>query len=221
MSMQALEDNCNARVKHTGEQTTVHLELELAYFYGNSSAGIELKQYRRQFNITGNFTHKFPLPDYAKYSRYDAGFIKLLDVSLKDVSLVKFKSFANFSGQFLMGSVSTSVSGDSSNQNHLLSIEETEQSIHNCTQTWSFHPTDVLFGGPYNITLVPCVLPDDVTWSPSILTYCTQMKPVTFQLYIPTGENVLPHLHTAETEILLLKRAGNGSYYSEWRFELG
>lgn len=224
MSLKELEENCNAKVNHTSKQTSVHLELELAYFYGNISNGIELEQHRSQLNISGIFTHESP-PDErnVNYSKYDAGVIKLLDVSLEDILTVKFQSFANFTGHFLAedGNDSSSVSTGSSNQNISLFLEETEQNIHNCTQIWMFCSTDVLFSGPYNVTLVPCVLPDSLTWSPSVMSYCVTKPPITFQLHIPTAKNVLPHFHNAKTELLLLKRAVNGSYCPEWRFALG
>lgn len=225
MSLQELEEQCQARVNYTAEETTIYLELELAYFYGNVTSGIELEQYRNHLNISGSFRHERP-PDHknVNYSKDDAGFIKLLDVSFNDNLMVKFQSFAKFTGQFVAkgtGNVSSSVSSGSSNQNNSLLLQETEQNIHNCTQIWTFHVTDVLISGPYNVTLIPCVLPDHLTWSPSVMFYCVQMAPVTFQLYVPMAGHVLPHFEASETEMMLLKRARNGSYYGEWRFGLG
>lgn len=224
MSLQELEEGCRAQVTYGNEHTSVHLELELLYFHGNVSSGIELEQYRSQLNVSGTVDHELP-PDMenVKYSQDDAGFIKLLDVSLEDIPIVKFQSFANFSGQFLAdaSNVSLSVSGGLSSQNISLSLEETGQCVHQCTQLWTFQSTDVLHGGPYNIKLIPCVLPGRFTWSPSVLAYCVPMAPITFQLHIPTNENVLPHFNTPEIELLLLKRAENGSHHTEWRFGLG
>ena len=222
MSLQELEENCRGRVSHSGKQTSVHLELELSYFQGNISAGVELKQYRRQLNVSKSFTHE-PPPDITNvsYSKYDAGFIKLLDVSFENNLVVKFQSFANFSGQFLVETNSLSASIHSSNQNISLFLEEIEHTEYNCTQTWRFHSTDVLPAGPHNVTLVPCVLPDSLTWSPSVMSYCIPMMPITFQLHMPTAAYVLPHFHTIETELLLLKKANNGSHYTDWRFGLG
>ena len=218
MSLQELEKNCHSRVSYSSKQTSIYLELELAYFQGNISTGIELEQYRSHLNVSKNFTHELP-PDIGNvnYSEYDVGFIKLLDMSFEDILVVKFQSFANFSGQFL---VNTNKSA-SSNQNISLFLEETQHTLHNCTQTWTFHSTDVLFTGLHNVTLVPCVLPDGLAWSPSVMSYCIQMAPITFQLYMPMSAHVLPHFHTTETELLLLKKANNGSHYRDWRFSLG
>ena len=222
MSLQELEENCHGTVSHAGKQTSIHLELELAYFQGNISAGVELKEYRQQLNVSKNFTHE-SLPDIANvnYSKYDVGFIKLLDVIIKDILIVKFQSFANFSGQFLVKTNSSSASIHLSNQNISLFLEETEHTLHNCTQTWRFHSTDILLSGPHNVTLVPCVLPDGLTWSPSVMLYCIPMPPITFQLHAPTGVHVSPHFDTIQTELLLLKKADNGSHYTGWRFGLG
>ena len=224
ISLKELEENCNAEVNHTSTQTSVHLELELVYFYGNISNGIELEQHRSQLNISKSFTHESsPDKGNVNYSRYDAGVIRLLDVSFENNLTVKFQSFANFTGQFLAedGNVSSSVNIGLANQNISLFLEETKQNIHKCTQIWMFRSTDALFSGPYNINLIPCVLPDSLTWSPSVMSYCVSKPPVTFQLYIPTAENVLPQFHNAETELLLLKKAINGSYYQDWRFGSG
>ena len=225
MSLQELKEDCHATVNHGSKQTSVHLELELAHFYGNVSVGIELEQYRRQLNVSKNFPHERPLDHRnVSFSKYEAGFIKLLNVSLEDILTIKFQAFANFSGQYLANTssaVSSSVNSGSSNQNISLFLEETEQSIHNCTQIWRLCLPNKLHSGSYNITLVPCVLPNHFIWSPSVMAYCVPMAPVTFQLYIPTGENVFPHFHTAETELVLLKRAKNGSHYVDWRFGFG
>lgn len=220
MSLRELE-NCHGTVSHSGKQTSVHLELELAYFQGNVSTSVELTQYRQQLNVSRNFTHE-PPPDIANvnYSKYDAGFIKLLDVTIKDTLVVRFQSFANFSGQFLV-KTNSSASIHSSNQNISLFLEETKHTLHNCTQTWRFHSTDVLFSGPHNITLVPCVLPDSLTWSPSVMLYCVPMPPITFQLYTPTAAHVSPHFSAVQTELLLLRKADNGSHYTDWRFGFG
>lgn len=224
MNLQELEEQCHARVSHSDEHTSVHLELELAYFYGNASDGVELEQYKSQLNISGSFIHEFtPDASNLNYSKYDAGFIKLLDVSLVDILIVKFQSFANFSGQFLAepSNVSWSISSGSANQNISLFLEETEPTIRHCTQIWTFHSTDVLFSGPYDVTLVPCVLPDHIAWSPSVMSYCAHKPPITFRLNIPTGENVLPRFQPVGTELLFLKKATNGSHHVEWRFSLG
>ena len=222
MSLQELEENCRGTVTHSGKQTSVHLELQLAYFRGNISTGIELKQYRRQLNVSKTFTH-IPPPDIknVNYLKYDAGYIKLLDVTIEDALIVRFQSFANFSGQFLVETNSSSTSIHLSNQNISLFLEETEHTLHNCTQTWRFHSADVLLSSPYNITLVPCVLPDGLAWSPSVMSYCIPMLPITFQLDTPTAAHVLPHFNAVQTELLLLKKADNGSHYADWQFRLG
>ena len=226
INLNELEKNCHATLLHAGNQTSVHLELELAYFHGNVSSGIELEQHRSHLNISANLFHKLPpaAKDNGSYLKYAAGFIKILDVSLKDILVIRFQSFANFSGQFLLdaGNVSSSVSDDSSNQNVSLFLEETEQSVSNCSQRWRFKSAgEIPLSDLYSVNLTPCVLPENVTWSPSIMSYCMPMSPVTFQLYIPLAESVLPQRRNVETEALLLKRAKNGSYYMDWRFGLG
>jgi len=47
------------------------------------------------------------------------------------------------------------------------------------------------------------------------------MEPVAFQLHVPISVNVLPEFPAAETELLMLKKADNGTQYSDWRFGLG
>ena len=203
----SLEKNCHATLLQAANQTSVHLELEVAYFHGNVSSGIELKQYQSHLNISAKLLH----------AKYSAGFIKLLDVSLEDILVVRFQSFANFSGQFVLdaGNVSSTVSDDSSNQNISLFLEETKPTVNSCSQRWRFNSAgEIPFSSSYSVNLTPCVLPEHVT---SVMSYCMPMPPVTFQLYIPLAESVLPQHGTLETELLLLKRAKNGSYYTDWR----
>ena len=225
ISLHELEKNCHATIHHAANQTSIYLELELAYFHGNVSGVIELEQFRNHLNVSAILFHELPpAHDNASYSKYAAGFIKLLDVSLEDILVVRFQSFANFSGQFLLNAsnVSSSVRDDSSNQNVSLFLEDTEQSVNNCSQKWRFHSAgEIPLRGLYSVNLTPCVLPEHLTWSPSILSYCMPMPPVTFQLHVPLAESVLPQHRTLETELLLLKRAKNGSYHMDWRFSLG
>lgn len=221
VTLHELEKNCYATISHGANQTSIHLELELAYFHGNVSGGIELEQYRSHLNVSANLFHKLPpAGSNSSYSKYDAGFIKILDVSLEDVLVVRFQSFANFSGQFILNTSNVS-SSVSSNQNISLFLEETVPSVNNCTQRWRFQSAEMPLIGMYNINLVPCVLPDHLTWLPSVTRYCMPTPPVTFQLYIPLTKSVLPQQHTPETEVQLLKRAKDGSHHVDWRFSEG
>ena len=223
MSVKELK-KCRANVTHNSNQTSIHLLLELAYFHGNISNGIELEQHRDQLNVLRTFSHK--LPPYRKdlnYSKCDPGFIKILEVYFEDFLTIKFQSFANFTGQFLAepNNITSSPSTHSSSQNNSLFLEDTDQCLRNCTQTWQFHSTHIPVTGPHNVSLIPCVLPDDLAWSPAVMLHCVSMEPVTFQLHMPTSINVFPDFPTVETELLVLKKADNGTHYADWRFGLG
>jgi len=219
LTVEELRDGCNAIVSTIGGKTHIMLDLQLVHYSGDADhASVHCLT---NLSVIEEFDHDNHSLLNVKYSKYNAGTIKVLTVSFVNGVEVTFQSVANFTGQFYPSSKNP-LSHVNSVFNHPVVLKETEKSIHACVQTWSLSSTNNIKSGLYNISLLPCVLPDSVTWSPSVMSNCTEQEPVEFQLIIPSAARIMPSFGRVETELQLYKRdMHNGTYLPDWKYSPG
>jgi len=216
LTVKELRDGCNANVSTIGGKTRIKLDLQLVYYHGgiNHASVHDLKN----ISVSEEVDHENLSFLNVKYSKYNAGSINVLAVSFANGVEVTFQSMANFTGQFYPGSEYLSPHVD----NFSLVLKETEQSIHTCGQTWTLSSTNDIKSNLYNVSLLPCVLPDSLNWSPSVMSYCIEQEPVVFQLNVPSARRVLPHFERVETELQLFKKDKNRDrYFPDWKYNPG
>jgi len=216
LTVKELRDSCNANVSTIDNKTRIKLDLQLVYYQGDiDHASV---QDVKNISVLEEIDHENISLLNVNYSKYNAGTIKVLTVSFANGVEVTFQSIANFTGQFYPASKYLSSHAD----NFSLILKDTEQSIHTCVQTWTFSSSNDIKSGLYNVNLLPCVLPDNLTWSPSVMSYCEQEEPIMFQLNVPSARSVLPHFERAETELWLFKRDKINERYSlDWKYSPG